>query len=333
MDLTTLLFSLLALLVAGYAILDGFDLGVGILSVFAQSQEERDRLIASIGPVWDGNQVWLLTTANLLFGAFPYVFTTVLSGFYLIFMMLLIALVARAVSMEFRLMHRSPGWFKFWDQTLAVSSFYAAFLLGMTCGHLVHGLPIGEGFQWEEASFELTDPYALLIGMVSCAMFAMHGAVYLWMKSGEEASQRRLTALRTCQIFLPLFGIGLIATATVSPHLFEHTPDMVFWAFSFFLATALASLLYTIRAGMKLPAFIGSSASIALMIFTTASSSYPVLIPSSLNPAHSLTIHNASSTPGTLLVMLVIALCGIPIMLCYTFAIYRVFRVPARSEK
>src|SRR5262249_10974727 len=183
MDLNTLLFLLVGVLVVGYAVLDGFDLGVGIVSLFARSKEERDLHVASIGPVWDGNEVWLLATGNVLFGAFPLVFTTVLSGFYLAFILLLVALVARAVAIEFRLLHPSPLWGRFWDGAFALGSLASAFLLGVAVGNVLRGVPVGPGFVWKGSFVGLLNPYGLLIGIVSCILLLMHGAIYLWMKT------------------------------------------------------------------------------------------------------------------------------------------------------
>lgn len=334
MDLNTILFLLVGVLVVGYAILDGFDLGVGMLSLFARSKEERDLHVASIGPVWDGNEVWLLATGDVLFGAFPLVFTTVFSGFYLAFMLLLVALVARAVAIEFRLLHPSSRWVRFWDWAFGLGSLASALLLGVAVGNVLRGVPIGPGFAWEGSFLGLLNPYALLIGIVSCALLLTHGAVYLWTKTDGELSDRlRRMALYAYIVFLSLYGVTLAATLIVSPFLFRKAGSLVLLGFTALLIAALASIPFMIRRGMKRAAFLASSATIALIITVTASSVYPVLVPSSLSPELSLTIYNAASTPGTLALMLIIALIGLPIMLGYTFAVYRVFRGPTRTSQ
>src|SRR5262245_52900267 len=290
MDLNTILFLLVGVLVVGYAVLDGFDLGVGIVSLFTRSKEERDLHVASIGPVWDGNEVWLLATGNMLFGAFPLFFTTVFSGFYLAFMLLLVALVARAVAMEFRLLHPSPLWVRFWDGAFGLGSLASAFLLGVAVGNVLRGVPVGPGFVWEGSFVGLLNPYGLLIGIVSCVLLLMHGAIYLWMKTEGQLSHRlRLAALYAYAAFLPLYGVAVAATAFVSPFLFRTTGSLVLWGFITLLAAALASIPFMIRMGMKGVTFLASSASVALIISVTASSVYPVLIPSSLGPELSLT--------------------------------------------
>ncbi|OGP80097.1 MAG: cytochrome d ubiquinol oxidase subunit II [Deltaproteobacteria bacterium RBG_16_49_23] len=332
MDLNTILFSLVGALVVGYAILDGFDLGVGMLSLFARSKEERDLHVASIGPVWDGNEVWLLAVGDVLFGAFPLVFTTVFSGFYLAFMVLLVALVARAVAIEFRLLHPRPLWIRFWDFAFGLGSFASAFLLGVAFGNLVRGVPIGPGFAWKGTFLGLLNPYALLIGIVTCVLLLMHGALYLWMKTEGELSDRlSRIAIYAYSLFLLLYGVATAATVFVSPFLFRKAGGLVFWGLPVLLAMTLASIPFIIRTGRKGAAFLASSVTIALIIIVVASSAYPVLVPSSQGPQLSLTIYNAASTRGTLMLMLVIALVGIPIMLAYTFAVYRVFRGPTRT--
>ena len=332
MDLNTILFLLVGVLVVGYAILDGFDLGVGMLSLLARSKEERNLHVASIGPVWDGNEVWLLATADVLFGAFPLVFTTVFSGFYLAFMLLLVALVARAVAIEFRLLQPSSLWIRFWDWAFGLGSLASALLLGLVVGNVVRGVPIGPGFAWKGSFLGLLNPYAILVGIVSCTLLFMHGAVYLWMKTEGEFSDRlsRIALYAYC-VFLLLYGVVIAATVFVSPFLFRKAASLVFLGFTGLLGTALVSIPIMIRTRRKGVAFVASSATIALMIIAVASSVYPVLVPSSLNPELSLTIYNAASTPGTLVLVLAIALIGIPIMLGYTFTVYRVFRGPTRA--
>jgi len=332
MDLNTMLFSLIGLLVVGYAILDGFDLGIGMLSFFARSKEERDLHVASIGPVWDGNEVWLLAVADVLFGAFPLAFSTVFSGFYLAFMLLLVALIARGVAIEFRLQHLTFRWIRFWDFAFGLGSLASALLLGLTFGNLVRGVPIGPGFTWRGTFLGLLNPYAILTGIVTCVLLLMHGALYLGMKTERELSDwLSRIAIYAYSLFLLLYGVATAATVFVSPFLFRRARGLLFWGLPVLLVMALASIPFFIRTGRKGAAFLASSMTIALIIIVVASSAYPVLVSSSLSPELSLTIYNAASTQGTLILVLGIALAGIPIMLAYTFAVYRVFRGPTRT--
>ena len=333
MDLNTIWFVLVAVLVAGYAVLDGFDLGVGALSLFARSKEERDLHVAAIGPVWDGNEVWLLTGGGALFAAFPAVYATVFSGFYVALMLLLLALIARAVSLEFRLLLASPRWTRAWDWAFGLGSLLPAILFGVAVGNVLRGVPVGPGFAWQGSFLGLLNPYAILVGLVSCSMFLMQGAIYLSLKTEGELSARMGRIARYAYAaFLALYGAATVATAAVSPFLFARAGTVGFVVVCALLGLSLTAVPLALRARRRGLAFVASSAAIALAVFAAAYSAYPVLVPSSLGLANSLTIYNASSTPRTLATMLVIALVGVPVMLGYTIWIYRLFRGPVRAE-
>ncbi len=332
MDLNTIWFVLVGVLIAGYAVLDGFDLGVGVLSLFARSEEERLVHIKAIGPFWDGNEVWLLTGGGALFAAFPMVYATVFSGFYLALILLLLALIARAVAMEFRHQGESAAWRRSWDVAFGVGSLLPAVLFGVAVGNVLRGVPVGPGFAWRGTVLGLLNPYSILVGLVSATFFVMHGAIYLRMKTeGDLARRLGRVALVAYGAFLALYAVATVATVRISPFLFQKTSSPLFWALAALLALALVVLPVATRSGRRGLAFVASSATISLMILVAALSAYPVLVPSSLGLENSLTIYNASSTPRTLATMLVIALAGVPIMLGYTIWIYRVFKGPVRS--
>jgi cytochrome d ubiquinol oxidase subunit II len=334
MDLNTIWFLLVGVLIAGYAVLDGFDLGVGALSLFARSKEERDLHVAAIAPVWDGNEVWLLTGGGALFAAFPVVYATVFSGFYLALMLLLLALIARAVSIEFRLLVAGPRWIRVWDWAFGLGSLLASVLFGVAVGNVLRGVPIGPDAQWQGSFLGLLNPYSILVGLVSCALFVMHGALYMRLKTVGELSERfGRIALRAFAVTAVLYAAATVATVLVSPFLFEKAGTPIFWAMTALLGASLLAIPLATRAGCKGRAFAASSAAIALMILVAAYSAYPVLVPSSLGPELSLTAYNASSTPRSLGVMLVIALVGMPVMLAYTIGVYWIFRGPARPAE
>jgi cytochrome d ubiquinol oxidase subunit II len=336
MDLNTIWFLLIGVLIAGYAVLDGFDLGVGALSLFARSTEERDLHVASIGPVWDGNEVWLLTGGGALFAAFPIVYATVFSGFYLALMLLLVALIARAVSMEFRGLGQSPAWTRAWDWAFGVGSLLPIILFGVAVGNVLRGVPIGAGpeFPWQGSFLGLLNPYAVLVGLTSCAFFLMHGAIFLRMKTDGELSDRLgKIALFAYVAFVALYAAATAATVAISPFLFGKVGNPLFLAVAGLLAASIVAIPVLVRGGRKGLAFVASSAAITFMVLVTAISAYPVLVPSSTALANSLTIYNSSSTPRTLATMLVIALVGVPIMLGYTILVYRVFRGKARMPE
>src|SRR5262245_24595674 len=179
MDLYLLWFALLGVLLTGYAILDGFDLGVGILHPWARTDEERRLFMNSIGPLWDGNEAWLVTFGGALFAAFPNAYATAFSAYYTPFMLVLFALIFRAVSMEFRSKRPHPRWRRFWDGSFFVASLTATYLFGVAVGNSMLGIPIGADFEFAGSFLDFLRPYPLLVGVLAVTTFAMHGAIYL----------------------------------------------------------------------------------------------------------------------------------------------------------
>lgn len=328
MDLNITWFLLFGVLIVGYAILDGFDLGVGVLHLFTSDEEEKRKNINAIGPVWDGNEVWLLTGGGALFAAFPAVYATAFSGFYLALMLLLAALIARAVSMEFRGKVDSPKWRNVWDWAFGLGSFLPALLYGVAVGNVLRGVPIDSSGEFVGTFLGLLNPYALLVGLLSLVMFTMHGALYLVIKTeGEQQMRARLWASWSWYVFVGLYVLATIASYLVAPYLFES----VFSRISFWICAVigLAGIVYVplaIRQEKAFPAFLASSAAIAGLIGIALTSMFPNLLPSSLDLAYSLTAYNASSTPKTLMNMLIIALIGMPLVIAYTTIIYRIFK-------
>jgi cytochrome d ubiquinol oxidase subunit II len=335
MDLATLQviwFLLFGVLIIGYAILDGFDLGIGALSLFVRDPRQRGQHMDVIAPVWDGNEVWLLTGGGALFAAFPPVYATVFSGFYIAFMLLLAALIFRAVSFEFRHKIDSPGWRSFWDYAFGLGSLVPALLYGVAVGNVLHGLPVTKdatGFVWQGTFLGLLNPYALLVGVTGLAMFLTHGALYLAFKADGPVAQRAgRWAPRLWIAWVALWALSTMATVLVSSWLLVgllRNP-----LFFLLLGLALASLVAIpvwARSGSFGKAFLASSTAIAAQIGLVGLSLFPRLVPSSLDlEGASMTITNASSTQPTLTAMLVIALIGMPLVIGYTFFIYRVFK-------
>ena len=328
MDLHSVWFLLVAVLIAGYAVLDGFDLGVGVLHLFARSEDERRVHLQAVGPVWDGNEVWLLTGGGALFAAFPAVYATVFSGFYLALMLLLFALILRAVSIEFRGQLAAPRWRRAFDWGFGVGSLLPAVLLGVAVGNILRGVPIAVDGSYTGTFLGLLSPYAVLVGLCSLAFFVLHGALYLHMKAdGEQGARMGRLALRLWVAWLVLYLGATAATAVVSPHLFAGLAACpVFWPFAVLLAAATVTVPLALRGGRERLAFVASSTTIVAMIGIAGVSLYPRLVPSLTDLAYSLTIDNAASTPRTQTVMLVIALVGMPIVLAYTVLIHRAFR-------
>ncbi len=325
--LQTVWFLLFGVLIIGYAILDGFDLGVGVLSLFGRKGREKRLYLNAIGPVWDGNEVWLLTGGGALFAAFPVVYATVFSAFYLALILLLVALIFRAVSIEFRGKVEHPRWQSFWDWGFGLGSLVAATLFGVAVGNILRGLPLDAHGRFTGSFPGLLHPYALLVGLLGLVMFTCHGALYMAQKSEGELRERMLRWASGAWIgWVALYAIATVLTSFVSPWLLAGARgNPIAWAL---LALLLAALLYlpvAIRARRAALGFVVSSAAIAAQIGLVGASLYPLLVPSLTDLAHSLTIANASSTPRTLTTMLIIALIGMPIVIAYTIYIHRVF--------
>jgi cytochrome d ubiquinol oxidase subunit II len=328
MDLNTIWFLLVGVLIIGYAILDGFDFGVGILHLFAKDDRERRVHLNAIGPVWDGNEVWLLTGGGALFAAFPAVYATVFSGFYIALMLLLAALIFRAVAIEFRSKVDSPRWQRFWDFSFGFGSLLPAILFGVVFGNILRGIPLNQQGDYTGSFLGLLNPFSIMVGLLSLAAFLMHGGIYLTMKSGGDLRERTAALIPKFWLtFIILYALTTFAAVFVSPFLFDGLlSNPVFWILSVLLAASIIRVFWTSTHGNMKCAFVASSATIALMIGEAALGLFPRLVPSSTDLAYSLDIHNSASTPYTQTIMLIIALIGMPLVIAYTIIIHRVFR-------
>jgi cytochrome d ubiquinol oxidase subunit II len=315
-------FLLVGVLLVGYAILDGFDLGVGFWSLFTRDDRDRRRLLQSIGPVWDGNEVWLLTAGGALFAAFPPVYATVFSGFYLAMMLVLLGLIMRATAIEFRSQVDSPAWRRAWDRAFAVGSILPALLFGVAIGNLVRGLPLNEAGNYTGGFFALLNPYSLLVGLTGLAMFVTHGALWIALKTrGDQADQARAWAGKAWIVYLVLF----LVTSAWSLAAMQRGSLAVPIVATVVALAAIVGIRVLSRAGADGKAFLASSVSIAALFGAIGGTLYPNLVPASNDPALSLTLVNASSSQNTLGAMLVVAVIGMPLVLGYTVWIYRTF--------
>lgn len=330
MDLNLTWFVLVFVLLIGYAILDGFDLGVGVLHAFARGEKEKRISINSIAPVWDGNEVWLLTGGGALFAAFPPVYASVFSGFYLALMLLLVALIFRAVSMEFRSKVESAGWRKACDVGFIAGSVLAPILLGTALGNILRGIPLSEAGDYTGGFFALLHPYCVLIGVLTLVVFCLHGAIWLAYKSEGEQQERVGKWIRPLWwTALALFLGATFATVWVSPWLFDRLGNPLIWILAAvtvggFIGSAKLACGCVKQYGW---AFVCSGVAIAGMIGLAATSLFPRLVPASNDLSKlSLTAYAHSSSPGTLKVMFIIALVGMPIVIAYTAVVYHIFK-------
>ena len=348
MDYAVAWYVLVGLLLIGYSILDGFDLGVGIMHLWSRGDTHRRLVMNSIGPVWDGNEVWLITAGGALFAAFPEVYATGFSSFYLPFMALLVALIFRAVSMEFRSKESSKRWRDSWDFGFALGSTLAAFLFGVAIGNVILGLPIGVDKEFAGNTLVLLKPYALLIGVLTVSMFAMHGSLYLVIKTqGALQAQARRWAWRSYLIFLCLFVLATFFTLFLKPEMianfsfgtyesnFEQHPLILSYPITISIVTwtvvglnilSIANIPRCIRQDREMQGFISSGCTIAALISLFALGIFPNMIPSTIDPAYHLDIYNASSSAYTLKTMFNLALIGMPFVMAYTSIIYWTYR-------
>jgi cytochrome d ubiquinol oxidase subunit II len=332
MDLNTIWFVLVGVLIAGYAVLDGFDLGVGILHPFVEGDVERRLSLNSIGPVWDGNEVWLVTGGGALFAAFPEVYATAFSGFYTAFMLLLTTLIFRAVAIEFRSKQASPRWRQTWDAIFSLGSVGAALLMGVAFGNVITGVPLDGNSNVTSGFLDLLHPYALLVGATVVAIFALHGAIYLALKTEGDMQSRVRGWVRPLTItFILVYALTTLATLLFQPHMVDRIRTQPLW-FVVAIASllAIANIPREIFSGREFRAFLSSSATIVLLLALAGIGLFPALLRSTPSPERSLTIYNAASSPQTLGIMLTIAVIGIPVVLTYTTVIYWIFRGKVR---
>ncbi len=321
-------FILVGVLFSGYAILDGFDLGTGVIQLFIKGDTNRRLTLNAVGPVWDGNEVWLITGGGALFAAFPYVYAGVFSGFYLAFMLLLAMLIFRAVSIEFRSKQPMPWWRSMWDTVFSLSSLTAALLIGVAMGNVARGIPLDAAGNFTGTFLSLLNPYSLLLGVCTVALFAVHGGIYLLMKTqGELQAQIRKILLPCLGVFTVLILAHAAVTLIYVPRALEaleRAPLLYFvLAAAFFCLPALWNFIRQNRPGW---AFMASCTLMACLMITFGVTMFPNLIYSMPNPQNSMTLYADSAGKESLKVMTYIAMVGVPIVLAYSAAIYHVFR-------
>ncbi len=332
MDLNTIWFVLIAILWIGYFVLEGFDFGVGILLPFLSKDDDpamvdrkRRMMINTIGPHWDANEVWLLTAGGATFAAFPEWYATMFSGFYLALFLILLALIYRGVSFEFRSKDKNPKWRNLWDWGIFIGSALPPLLLGVAFGNLVRGVPIDANFNYVGGFFNLLNPYSLLAGIMLMLLCTFHGAVFLGLKvKGELEEKARAVAQKMWLAVVLLLLVLLIATYFTTDALAQLGVNLGVISIAVMVAILLAG--YFMRNKKNGWAFIMTSLTITTALITMFMILYPRVMISSISPANSLTIYNASSSPYTLTVLTVIAVIFVPIVLVYQAWSYWIFR-------
>ena len=334
-DLGSIWFVLIGVLLLGYAVLDGFDLGVGIIQPYvARSDDERHVVHLSIGPVWDGNEVWLLTAGGALFAAFPLVYATVFSGFYLALVLLLGALIVRAVAIEFGEQLAAPGWRNAWSWAFVVGSLLPPILLGVAVGNVIRGLPLDADGLYRGGLIGLLTPFPLLVGLLVAAFAATHGALWLVVKTeGEVAARARRAATAGWLVEAGLWVVTTAAAPFLAPGHWAVIGQPIGWLGPIVAAVGLAGVPLALRGGRSLVALAASAVAMAGMIGTLGAGLYPNLVPALDEPARSLTIARAASSDLSLTVMLAIAVVAVPMVLAYTAFIYWRFRGKVQPDE
>jgi len=328
LDYPTLWFLATGALFSGYAILDGFDLGAGALHLLFKKEESRRIALNAIGPVWDGNEVWLVIGGGALFAGFPIVYASMFSAMYIPFMLFLAMLIFRAVSIEFRSKEPMRWWRQMWDVSYSASSILMTFLLGVVLGNVLQGVSLGRNFEFEGHWLQFLNPYALLVGVTTVALFSMHGAIYLAMKTEGRLFTKVTLLLRKAIVFFVVsFGIVSLYTLIYIPHLsddFKQSPALFVVPLLAFLSIANVPRLAS--KGRFRPAFLFSSVTVALLLILVAIELYPVIIVSTIDPAYNLTVYNAASSEKSLGIMLLMAAIGAPMVAGYTIFVFWTFR-------
>jgi cytochrome bd ubiquinol oxidase subunit II len=332
MDLNTLWFILIGVLFIGFFVLEGFDYGVGILVPFlGKDDDERRVIINTIGPLWDGNEVWVIAAGAAMFGAFPHWYATMFSGFYLALVLMLVGLIVRGVALEFRSKDENPAWRETWDWLIFAGSLIPALLWGVALANIVKGVPIDASKNYVGGFFNLLNPYALLGGLTSLAGFTLHGAIFLCLKTTDDLMEKAHQIAN--QLWLPTLVLifALVIAGYLATDVFARlgvNPGVA----PVGAGAALLSMGWFLRTRRHGWAFLMNGLGMVLTVATVFMGLYPRVMVSSLNPDWSLTIYNSSSSPYTLTVMTVVALIFVPIVLVYQGWTYRVFRQRVKRE-
>lgn len=312
---------------SGYAILDGFDLGAGAWHLFFKKEESRRIALNAVGPVWDGNEVWLVIGGGTLFAGFPEVYATMFSAMYIPFMLFLAFLIFRAVSIEFRGKEKMLWWRRMWDTSYSIASIMLAFLLGVVLGNVLQGAAIGSDMEFQGNWVEFINPYAIMVGITTLALFMMHGAIYLLLKTeGRLFAKLTILLKRGIIFFIVSFAVTTLYTLIYIPHLsddFKGSPELFIFPVLAFMSIANLPRLASKRKYRQ--AFIFSSLTVSLLLILVAIELYPVLIISTIDEAYNITVYNAASSDKSLGIMLLFAAIGVPLVAAYTFFVYKTF--------
>lgn len=335
-DYPTLWFLVVGGLFSGYAILDGFDFGAGAWHLFFKDNTSRRIALNAVGPVWDGNEVWLVIGGGALFAGFPIMYATFFSSLYIPFMLFLFFIIFRAIAIEFRSKETMGWWKKTWDITYSVSSIMLAFLLGVVLGNVLQGIEVGPNYQYQGTGFlEFLNPYALLTGLTTLSLFMMHGAIYLLLKTEGKLFVQITGLLKKGMIFFMVaFAINSLYTLLYLPHLSDTFKDNPVWFVVPLIAfLSIANIPRLAEKKKYLMAFLFSSLTISVLLLLVAIEMYPNLLLSTVSPEYNIDIYNAAASTKSLKIMLIFAAIGTPMVLGYTFFVYKTFKGTVKLDE
>ena len=334
-DLAVLWYFVLGLASMAYCILDGFDLGVGALHLFAKGDKQRRIFLNAIGPVWDGNEVWIVIMMGGLFAGFPNAYATIFSGFYTLLMFLIAGLMFRACAIEFRSKRESAAWRSFWDVIFSISSILVGLVVGLLLGNMIEGIPLNSSQEYVGTFADFFRPYPVVVSITAMSLFAMHGTIYLTMKTeGDTHAVVRRWINPAIMVFIFFYLLTSLLTVLYMPRMVQHIFKMPYTiVFPLLAFLAILNIPRLVKKGKDGWAFIFSSLSIALLLILFGLGTYPMIVLSTIDPEqNSLTIFNVASSDGTLRNLLVVVAIGLPLVLAYGFWVYRIFRGKVKLE-
>jgi len=334
MVLQTIWFFLWGLLWALYFMTDGFDLGIGALyPILGKTEEDKNTMINAMGPLWDGNEVWLLTAGGVTFAAFPLVYAVMFSSLYTALMLILFALIIRGVSFEFRNQINNPVWMKVWDTCIFVGSIAPAILFGVAFANIFQGIPIdGEGL-YQGNLFTLLNPYGLLGGVLFLLLFVQHGANWIIIRSEGDLHDRAVKMSKNIWPFLLVVAvIFLVASWFATPLYQNYLTRPILFVVIIITVVALLGVRLFLNQENGFKAWFASALTIVGATFFGVIGLFPNLFPSSINPDYSLSAYNASSSPLTLKIMLVVVILFVPLVLAYQIWTYNLFKGKVKQE-
>lgn len=334
-DYNTWWFLVFGAVITGYAILDGFDLGAGALHLFLKKETSRRIALNAIGPVWDGNEVWLVIGGGVLFAGFPVAYAAIFSAFYLPVFIFLIGLIWRAVAIEFRSKESGRLWRLTWDVIYSFACVTVILSLGLMLGNVALGLPLSPEQEFTGNILTFLNPFSIMVAVTTLALFMLHGAIYLAMKT-ENRLYTKLTILaKNFNVFFVLaFGITTLYTLLYIPHLSDTIrSNPQYFIFPVIMILAIANIPRQLKKGNYRFAFISSSVTIASLLIAVAVEVFPNLLYASNNAAYSITVQNAASSPKTMKILLTIALIGTPLVAVYTAFLFWTFKGKVKLDE